>query len=82
MKSEIFSRAIHFRNAIRFLYCMSEIVVEPYFICCERTGKKYLYGRVPSSNQVKKFEFSSIVNIKVLKDRKFSPLIPINNLSN
>jgi hypothetical protein len=67
---------------IKFLYFMSEIVVEPYFISCEKNGKKYLYGRIPSSNQVKKFEFCAIANIKVLGDKRFSPVIPIKFLAN
>jgi hypothetical protein len=82
MKTEIFSKAIHLRNMIRFLYFLSEITMEPYFISCEKNGKKYLYGRIPASNQVQKFEFSAIANIKVLNGRRFSPVIPIKSLPN
>jgi len=82
MKSEIFSKAIHFRNMIQFLYFLNEMVVEPYFISCEKNGRKYLYGRIPASNQVKRFEFTAIANIRVLKNRKFSPVIPIKSLVN
>jgi hypothetical protein len=76
MKSEIFSKAIHFRNMIKFLYFLSEITVEPYFISCEKMEKISLWP-IPSSNQVKRFEFSAIANIKVLNNKRFSPVIPI-----
>ncbi len=82
MKTEIFSKAIYYRNMIKFLYFLNETVIEPYFISCEKTGKKYLYGRIPSSNHVKRFEFSAITNIKILGDKKFSPVIPIRNMPN
>jgi hypothetical protein len=82
MKTEIFSKAIHLRNMIKFLYFLSEVTVEPYFISCEKNGKKYLYGRIPSSNQVSRFEFGAIANIKVLNNKRFSPLIPIKSLHN
>lgn len=82
MKTEIFSKAIYYRNMIKFLYFLSETVIEPYFISCEKSGKKFLYGRIPSSNQVKRFEFSAITNIKILKDKRFSPVIPIKYLPN
>jgi hypothetical protein len=82
MKTEIFSKAIYLRNMIKFLYFLSEITVEPYFISCEKNGKKYLYGRIPSSNQIKRFEFSAIANIKVLNHKRFSPIIPIKALPN
>jgi hypothetical protein len=82
MKSEIFSKAIHFRNMIKFLYFLNEITVEPYFISCEKDGRKYLYGRIPTSNQVKRFEFSAIANIKILNNKRFSPIIPIKSLVN
>ena len=81
MKSEIFNKAIYFRNMIRFVYLLNEMVVEPYSISVTKNGKKYLYARVPAANQVKRFEFSGIANIKVLKDKKFSPIIHINTLA-
>jgi hypothetical protein len=82
MKSEIFSKAINRRFMIQFLYFLNEIIIEPYFISCEKSGKKFLYGRIPSSNQVKRFEFTAIANIKVLNNRRFSPVIPIKSLPN
>lgn len=77
MKSEIFSFAIHNRNQVRFLYGLNEVLIEPYYISQEKTGKKFIYGRVSGSNEVKRFNYESIVNIKVLNRVKFSPIIPI-----
>lgn len=77
MKTEIFSYAIHNRNQIRFLYGLNEILMEPYYISREKSGKKYIYGRISGSNEVKRFDYNSIVNIKVLNRVKFSPIIPI-----
>lgn len=77
MKSEIFSSAITNRNKIRFLYGLSEIVLDPYYISRERSGKKVIYGKVLTSNEIKKFEYERIANIKVLRNIRFSPVIPI-----
>ncbi len=82
MKTEIFSSAIYNRNKIRFLYGLTEILLEPYYIMTERNGKKVIYGRPNNSNEVKKFEFNRIANIKILNASRFSPLIRINNLIN
>ncbi len=80
MKSEIFSKAIHERNQIKFLYGLSEIVLDPYYIAQERTGRKFIYGRLNSSSEIRKFEYKRIANIKVLENKKFSPIIPIISL--
>ncbi len=77
MKSEIFSTAISNRNQIRFLYGLSEVVIDPYYITKEKSGKKVLYGRVLRSSEIKKFDFDRIVNIKIMDEVKFTPLIPI-----
>ena len=77
MKSEIFSSAITNRNKIRFLYGLSEVVLDPYYISMERSGKKVIYGKVLTSNEIRKFEYERIVNIKVLRNIRFSPVIPI-----
>jgi hypothetical protein len=77
MKTEIFSYAIHNRNQIRFLYGLNEILMEPYYISREKSGKKFIYGRISGSNEVKRFNYENIVNIKVLSRVKFSPIIPI-----
>jgi len=82
MKTEIFSSAIYNRNKIRFLYGLTEILLEPYYIMTERSGKKVIYGRPNNSNEVKKFEFNRIANIKVLNASRFSPIIRINRLIN
>jgi hypothetical protein len=77
MKSEIFTNAISNRNTVKFLYSLSEVTIDPYFISQNRSGKKYIYGKTYSSSEIKKFEFDKIVNIKVLKGKRFSPVIPI-----
>ena len=82
MKTEIFSSAIYNRNKIKFLYGLTEILLEPYYIMTERSGKKVIYGRPNNSNEVKKFEFNRIANIKVLNASRFSPLIRVNGLIN
>jgi len=77
MKSEIFSFAINNRNQLRFLYGFSEVILDPYYITRDKMGKKVIYGRINNSSEVKRFEFDKIVNIRVLKSRRFSPVIPI-----
>ena len=76
MKTDIFNSAITRRNKLRFLYGLSEIELEPYYLSKNKTGKKVIYGRVNNSNEVKMFEYDRIFNIKVLRNR-FSPIIPI-----
>jgi hypothetical protein len=82
MKTEIFSSAIYNRNKIRFLYGLNEVLLEPYYIMTEKTGKKVIYGRANNSHEVKKFEFNRIANIKVLNTSRFSPLISVSGLIN
>ena len=77
MKSFIFSSAIINRNQIKFVYGFKEVVVEPYYIARNKSGKKVVFGRITSSNQVMMFEFDKIFNIKVLERERFSPIIPI-----
>ena len=77
MKSEIFNSAIISRQKLKFLYKLSNIELEPYFLSINRNGNKVIYGRVNNSNEVKMFEFNKIFNIKVLSNTKFSPIIPI-----
>jgi hypothetical protein len=77
MKSEIFSSAIHNRNKVSFLYGLNEVLLDPYYITKEKNGKKVIYGRAFNSCEVKKFEYKKIANIKVIKEAKFSPIIPI-----
>jgi hypothetical protein len=82
MKSQIFTSAIYNRNKIKFLYGLREVILEPYYITIERSGKKVIYGRLNNSHEVHKFEFNRIANIKVIKGIRFSPIIPINGLVN
>ena len=77
MKSEIFLNAIYNRNSIKFLYLLNEVTIDPYFISQNKSGKKIIYGKTYNSSEIKKFDFDKIVNIKVLKKNKFSPIIPI-----
>lgn len=82
MKTEIFASAICNRNKIKFLYGLNEILLEPYYIMTERSGKKVIYGRPSNSNEVRKFEFNRIANIKILNTSRFSPIIRINRMIN
>jgi hypothetical protein len=77
MKTDIFSAAIYSRSNLRFLYELQEILIEPYYITRERSGKKVIYGRLKKTNEVRKFAYEKISNIKVLNNFKFSPVIPI-----
>jgi hypothetical protein len=77
MKTDIFLSAIQKRNNIRFLYDLREILIDPYYITTERNGKKVIYGRVRKTNEIRKFEYEKILNIKVLDNFRFSPVIPI-----
>ncbi len=77
MKSDIFSSAINNRNKIRFYYGLTEVFLDPYYISIEKNGKKVIYGKTFNSNEIKKFDYSRIANIKVLQNAKFSPIIPI-----
>ncbi|MGE5681389.1 MAG: hypothetical protein ACM34K_10975 [Bacillota bacterium] len=77
MKSKIFTLAIYNRHRVKFLYGLKEVVLDPYFICLDRSGKKVVYGKADYSNEIKRFEFVRIANIKVLNKVKFSPIIPL-----
>lgn len=77
MKSDIFHEAMMNRNKLEFLYGMDRITLEPYYITRNRYGKKVIFGRVNNSHEIRMFEYDKIVNIRVLKHTKFSPLIPI-----
>lgn len=77
MKSKIFLNAIKSRNKIRFYYGLYQWVVEPYLISKNANGNKVLYAKVSGTNEVKKFDFSKISNIRVFDNYRFSPVIPI-----
>jgi len=77
MKTNIFLTAIKNRNKLKFLYSLTELIIEPYYVAREKSGRKVIYGRVKRTNEVRKFEYNKISNIRVLKEAKFSPVIPI-----
>ena len=77
MKTNIFLTAIKNRNELKFLYSLTELIIEPYYVAREKSGRKVIYGRVKRTNEVRKFEYNKISNIRVLKEAKFSPVIPI-----
>jgi len=81
MKTEIFIQAIRKRNNLRFLYGLQEINLEPYYITKNRLGKKIIYGRLSNTNEIRKFEYNRIANIRILESFRFSPLIPINSFA-
>jgi hypothetical protein len=77
MKSQIFYEAIFNRKKIRFLYGLEEITLEPYYISYDKSGNKVIYGKPDFSNQIKKYEYKKIANIRILNRLRFSPIIPI-----
>jgi len=77
MKTNIFMDAIRNRSNLKFLYCTSEVTLEPYYITKDRTGKKVIYGRIKSTNEIRKFEYNRIANIRVISSVRFSPRIPL-----
>jgi len=81
MKTEIFIQAIKKRNNLHFLYGIREINLEPYYIAKNRSGKKVIYGRIRNSNEIRKFEYDKIANIRVIESFRFSPRIPINSFA-
>ena len=68
MKTDIFSLAISRRYKIKFIYRMSEIIMDPYYITSERNGKKVIYGKVFNTNEIRKFDYDKIANIKILNN--------------
>jgi len=77
MKTNIFIDAIRNRRNLKFLYSTNEITLEPYYITKDRTGKKVIYGRIKSTNEIRKFEYGRIANIRVISSARFSPRIPL-----
>jgi len=78
MKTDIFIRAIRNRKNLQFLYDLQEVNLEPYYIARNIFGKKVIYGRLRSTNEIRKFEYNKIANIRILESFRFSPLIPLN----
>ena len=81
MKTDIFIQAIRNRNNLQFLYGLQEVNLEPYYITKNTFGKKVIYGRLRSTNEIRKFEYDKIANIRILESFRFSPLIPINSFA-
>ncbi|MGE5430213.1 MAG: hypothetical protein ACM3QX_04015 [Syntrophomonadaceae bacterium] len=77
MKSQIFKSAIFNRFKIKFLYGLQEVELDPYFLSYDKNGQKVIYGKTNFSNEIKKYEFARIANIKVLCRNRFSPILPI-----
>ncbi len=77
MKSQLFKSAILNRNRVRFLYQLNEVVLDPYYIAREKNGRMVIYGRANNSNEIRKFEYDRIANIRILKSNRFSPIIPL-----
>ncbi len=81
MKTDIFLRAIKNRQNLKFIYDLQEMTIEPYYVSRNRNGKKVIYGRLKSINEIRKFDYDKIANIRVIEAYKFSPLIPINSFA-
>jgi riboflavin synthase alpha subunit len=81
MKTDIFIHAIKKRNNLQFLYGLQEVNLEPYYIAKNKIGQKIIYGRVKNSNQIKKFEYNKIANIRIVESFRFSPRIPISTFA-
>lgn len=81
MKTDIFIQAIRKRNNLQFLYGLQEINLEPYYITKNRFGKKVIYGRLRNTNEIRKFEYDKIANIRIIESFRFSPRIPINSFA-
>ncbi len=81
-KSEIFAKAMANGMKVRFYYNLQEEVIYPYFIITEEDGTKALYGKSKEDKKVKKYDFKRIVNIRLLPNEHFIPLIPITTLFN
>jgi riboflavin synthase alpha subunit len=81
MKTDIFIHAIKKRNNLQFLYGLQEVNLEPYYITRNKIGQKIIYGRVKNSNEIKKFEYNKIANIRIVESFRFSPRIPISTFA-
>lgn len=78
MKTTLFNRAIINCSKIRFLYGIEETIVEPYMVTVDRAGNKVIYARDTKSNVLQRYEYSKIVNIKILEGDKFSPVAQLS----
>jgi len=81
VKTDIFIMAIRSRRNLQFLYGLKEVNLEPYYIAKNKSGKKVIYGRIRNSNEIRKFEYDKIANIKILESFRFSPRIPLSSFA-
>lgn len=81
MKTDIFIQAIRNRKNLQFLYGLQEVNLEPYYITKNIFGRKVIYGRLRSTNEIRKFEYNRIANIRIIESFRFSPVIPINSFA-
>ena len=81
MKTDIFIHTIRNRNNLQFLYGLQKIHLEPYYIAKNSTGKKVIYRRLKNTNEIRKFEYDKIANIRIIESFRFSPRIPINSFA-
>ena len=81
LKTDIFISAIRNRQNLQFLFGLHRVNIEPYYIAKNKLGKKVIYGRVRNSNEIKKFEYDKIANIKIVDSSRFSPRIPLNSFA-
>ena len=81
MKTDIFTQAIRSRKNLKFLYESREINLEPYYLARNRMGKKVIYGKLKSSNEIREYEYDKIANIRIIESFRFSPRIPINSFA-
>ncbi len=79
-KSGLFTKAINTRNEVKFIYNLRTVNIHPYYISKNKYGRKVLYGRLTNSQVIEKFEFKYMANIKILSNKKFSPIIPMVSL--
>jgi len=77
MKTKMFESAIRNRNRVSFIYGFDEVLMEPYYLTFKKNGSKVVYGKVFYSNEIKKFNFSKIANLKILEESRFAPIIQV-----
>jgi hypothetical protein len=82
MKSDLFLSAISRRRKVQFLYGITEIIIDPYYITRNKEGKKIVYGKLNYSSEIRAFEYDKISNLKMLEYTMFSPIIPILPMAN
>ncbi|MCF8268077.1 MAG: WYL domain-containing protein [Ignavibacteriales bacterium] len=68
MKTEILQAAINNYQKIKFLYNLEHFEVEPDSIELHKGEKKYLYARNLANGEIQAFEFSKMINIKIIKN--------------